>query len=103
MIGHFGATDRYHRALLSLAESTDTWKARLCSAVGSIYVLEDSAFPDALLTQHTSLMATVTRVASEDTGAINATVYQMKESEGANAIKEIITIWEGLRAAERAD
>jgi ATP phosphoribosyltransferase regulatory subunit HisZ len=94
--------DRYHRAVLSLADSTEHWKARLCNAANNILFLQASEFPKDLQERHASLLKSVTLLPG-DNGAINASVYQMKEKEGGAAISEIVAIWAELRAAELRD
>ena len=91
--------DRYHCAVLSLADSTEHWKARLCNAANNIFCLQASEFPKDLQERHASLLTSVTLLPG-DNGAINATVYQMKKKEGRAAISEIVAIWTELRIAK---
>jgi hypothetical protein len=90
--------ERYNLAVLSLADSTEHWKARLCNAANNILPLPASEFPKDLQERHTSLLKSVTLLAG-DNGAINATVYQMKEKEGRAAISEIVAIWTELKSS----
>ncbi len=92
--------ERYHRAILALADSTEHWKARLCGAANNIFDLLPSEFPNDLQERHASLVKSVTLLPG-DNGALNSTVYQMKEKEGKAVISEIVAIWTELRLAEQ--
>lgn len=97
--------ERYHLAVLSLADSTDHWKARLCGAADIILPLLASEFPKDLQERHASLLKSLTLLAGDDvySGAISATVYQMKEKQGRAAISEIVAIWTELRVTQLRD
>jgi hypothetical protein len=72
------ALDRYHLAVLALANSTEDWKSRLCNAVNQIFPIHPFELPEGLWERHASLLKSVTFLPG-DKGAINATVFQLRQ------------------------